>query len=142
MMTTLGHLALTVEDMEASLQFYCDVLGCEKAFEIHDKAGNPWIVYVKIPDGRFIELFYGGKVKLARDSHRVGFAHLCFEVDDIAQTADMLRSKGVVLDVEIQQGLDHNLQCWTHDPDGNPIEFMQIHPDSPQARARRALEVK
>ncbi|GMA51972.1 lactoylglutathione lyase [Alicyclobacillus contaminans] len=139
MVHSLGHVALTVKDMAASLDFYCSVLGCERAFEIDREDGTPWIVYVRVPDGRFLELFYGGLEKALSHDTAVGFHHLCFEVDDVHQIADFLRRTGAPLDIAPQRGLDLNLQCWTHDPDGNRIEFMQIHPDSPQARARRAL---
>ena len=33
---------------------------------------------------------------------------------------------------EPKLGLDHNLQAWIKDPDGNAIELMQITPESPQ----------
>lgn len=69
--------------------------------------------------------------------NQIGYAHLCFEVEDVHQVAEVLRQKGAPLDVEPLQGLDFNYQCWSHDPDGNPIEFMQIHLDSPQAAARQ-----
>ncbi|GMA59776.1 VOC family protein [Alicyclobacillus fastidiosus] len=142
MIQSMGHTAFTVEDMDASLKFYCDVLGCVKAFEIHREDGTPWIVYVRVPDGRFIELFYGGELKTLPGEHSIGFNHLCFEVDDVERVAQMLREADAPLDIAPQQGLDLNYQCWTHDPDGNRIEFMQIHPDSPQAAARRALADK
>jgi hypothetical protein len=29
-------------------------------------------------------------------------------------------------------GLDFNTQAWVKDPDGNPIELMQLAPESPQ----------
>ena len=38
-------------------------------------------------------------------------------------------------------GLDHNLQNWIDDPDGNPIELMQIMPDSPQAAADAKIQI-
>lgn len=135
----LGHVALHVMDMEKSLAFYCGVLGCEKAFDIEREDGTPWIVYVKVPDGRFIELFYGGQEKGASMPNQAGFAHLCFEVASVQQVADVLVANAAPLDIPPQQGLDLNDQCWSHDPDGNPIEFMQIHPDSPQAAARRKM---
>lgn len=139
MIQSLGHAALTVEDMAASLKYYCDVLGCEKAFEIHKEDGTPWIVYVKVSDGRFIELFYGGEVKTLAVENKIGFNHLCFEVDNVQKVADLLVERGAPLDVAPKQGRDSNWQCWSHDPDGNRIEFMQLNADSPQAAARAKL---
>lgn len=131
MIKRLGHVALTVQDMERSLDFYCNKLSFKRAFDIHRETGEPWIVYIKITDGQFIELFYGGTERLNTKSSSIGFNHLCLEVSDIHQMADHLRSLGVELDVDPKQGLDHNWQCWARDPDGNRIEFMQLVPESP-----------
>ncbi|WJH36650.1 VOC family protein [Paenibacillus sp. CC-CFT747] len=132
MIKQIGHIALKVQDMERSLEFYCGVLGFQKAFDLKDDAGNPWIEYIKIGNGQFIELFYGGENKPDPVERRIGYDHLCLEVEDIQAVADHLRSKGVTLDVEPKQGKDRNYQCWAKDPDGNRIEFMELHPDSPQ----------
>ncbi|TDF98719.1 VOC family protein [Paenibacillus piri] len=135
MIKGIGHNAYTVKDMEKSLHFYSDVLGFKKLFELKKPAtGEPWIVYLKVREGQFIELFYGGEKRVEADSATIGYAHLCLEVDDIHEIANYLKSKGVTLDVEPKQGLDLNYQCWAKDPDGNRIEFMQLHPDCPQLK--------
>ena len=63
MITSLAHVAFHVTDMQKSLDFYCGVLGLTKAFELHDDEGQPWIVYLKVCKGQFIELFYNGEGK-------------------------------------------------------------------------------
>lgn len=131
MIKQIGHLALTVEDMKKSLYFYCDVLGFERAFDIKDDNENPWIEYIKVCDGQFIELFYGGQHKPDAVRDQIGFNHLCLEVRDIFEIAAHLKSFGIKLDVEPVRGKDHNYQCWVRDPDGNRIEFMQLDPESP-----------
>ncbi|MGP4038656.1 VOC family protein [Gracilibacillus sp. D59] len=133
MIKGISHTAFTVQNMEESLEFYCDHLGFEKLFELHNEDNEPWIIYLKVCDGQFIELFYGGKKTTNIDSETIGYNHLCLEVDDITEIADHLKGKGLTLDVEPKQGLDLNQQCWIKDPDGNRIEFMQLHPDSPQS---------
>ncbi|WP_046174963.1 VOC family protein [Domibacillus indicus] len=131
MIKGIGHLALTVQNMDKSLQFYCDILGFERVFEIRDDENRPWIEYVKVAPGQFIELFYGGQNKPQERSHQIGFNHLCLEVNDINEIAYHLKAEGIILDVEPTRGKDNNYQCWIKDPDGNRIEFMQIEPDSP-----------
>ncbi|ADU31997.1 VOC family protein [Evansella cellulosilytica] len=131
MIKGIGHLALTVQNMEKSLHFYCDLLGFQRAFDIPDDKGNPWIEYIKVAPGQFIELFYGGEVPSPYADEKIGFNHLCLEVNDIHEIADHLKSKGVTLDVEPNRGKDNNYQCWVKDPDGNRIEFMQLDPSSP-----------
>lgn len=132
MIRRIGHLALVVKDMEASLNFYCNILGFRKAFELHNDQGEPWIVYIKVCEGQFIELFYGGEHKSELLPKQIGFNHFCLEVDDIDEIANHLKANGLTLDVEPKRGKDTNWQCWVRDPDGNRIEFMQLNPGSPQ----------
>ncbi len=131
MIRRLGHLALRVKDMERSLDFYCDKLGLQRAFNLDSPSGEPWIVYIKVAEGQFIELFYGGTRQPETTQSDIGFNHLCLEVDDLHATAAHLKQQGVELDVEPKKGMDHNWQCWVRDPDGNRIEFMQLAPESP-----------
>lgn len=39
----------------------------------------------------------------------------------------------------IKGGIDNNRGAWSHDPDGNRIGLMEMHPDSIQYKAIRAL---
>ncbi len=126
MIKGMNHVAFRVVDMEKSLDFYCNKLGFKKAFDMHGPDGQAWNVYVKLPDGRFIELFYDG-VEGVRDRAN----HICFEVDNIHDTADELKKNGVALEVEISQGISKNYQFSILDPDGNWLEFAEMHPDSP-----------
>nr|WP_308737680.1 VOC family protein [Paenibacillus sp. AR247] len=61
MIRGIGHLAFDVADMNKSIDFYCGILGFKKAFSIEDDHGNPWIEYIKVREGQFIELFYGAE---------------------------------------------------------------------------------
>ena len=132
MITGIAHTAYTCKDMAQSLHFYCDLLGFKKKFSLRDDAGQPWIEYVEVAHLQFVELFHNGNTGAAKVPNETGYNHLCLQVDDIRALSDELKSKGVVLDVEVQQGKDFNWQCWVHDPDGNRIEFMQLSPQSPQ----------
>lgn len=132
MITGIGHAAYFVADMDQALAFYCGKLGFTEAFELrHPETGAPWIRYIKVAPGQFIELFYDRTGENASGS----YSHLCLTVDDIQEAAARLREKGVPLDTPPNRGGDGNWQCWTHDPDGNRIEFMQIMPDSLQSRS-------
>src|ERR1700704_1237297 len=111
MFKRLGHVAFNTEDMERSLHFYCDILGFKKLFEIEDDRNEPWIVYLKVVDKQFIELFYNGKQGGDNDTRvHTGYNHLCLEVNDINEIANHLKSKGLTLDVEPKQGKDLNYQ--------------------------------
>jgi catechol 2,3-dioxygenase-like lactoylglutathione lyase family enzyme len=135
MIKRIGHAAYHVENMEASLHFYCTILGFKHAFELRKDDGAAWIEYIKVCEGQFIELFHGGRNKAEPVKQPIGFNHICLEVYDIYETANHLKANGVTLDVEPKRGKDGNLQCWAKDPDGNRIEFMQLEPGSPQMNA-------
>ena len=133
--TGVGHVAYVVSDMEKSMEFYRDQLGFKLIYELADEQGKPWLNYLRVKDGSYIELFYGG-TKAAKVNHdSAGFLHLCLECDDVYPTVEELRAKGITIDVEAKQGKDKNIQAWIHDPDGNKIELMTIDPKSPQSMA-------
>ena len=87
MITGIAHNAVTVRDMQESLRFYTEALGFIKAFEIdRPENGAPWIVYLSVAPGQFLELFYGGTEDNPWRDTLIGFNHFCFEVDDIFQS--------------------------------------------------------
>jgi lactoylglutathione lyase len=133
MLTNLAHVALHVTDMEKSLEFYCGVLGMTKAFELHDDNDKPWIIYLKICDKEFIELFYNGEGQAKPMTRQAGYHHFCLGVDDIKAFTESLHQKGLFLDKNPTQGKDLNYQVWIKDPDGVDIEIMELSPKSPQS---------
>jgi predicted enzyme related to lactoylglutathione lyase len=145
---SIAHIAITAADMDESMRFYTQAIGLSKAFELaHPETGAPWIVYMKVADNQFVELFYSDKsgigTQAAGDagdaggasSQAAGFEHLCFCVDDIAAAAKKIEAAGFELTSGPEQGSDGNWQCWTADPNGIRIEMMQISPESPQAKS-------
>ena len=132
MLTGIGHVAFIIQDLDRSLDFYCTKLGFRRAFHL-DREGtpSPWIVYLQIAPGHFIELFPGGQGE--NQPRPVGYNHFCLLVDDLAATLKELQARGLPIPGEPVCGLDHNWQYWLKDPDGNSIELMQIMPNSPQA---------
>jgi lactoylglutathione lyase len=60
----------------------------------------------------------------------------------MSATLDELAAGGLEITGSPKQGLDSNLQYWISDPDGNPIELMQMMPTSPQAAADASMTQK
>lgn len=119
--------------MEATLRFYEDTLGFTKIFELaNPQTGAPWIVYIQICPGQFLELFYGGEPRTAKDAD-LGFTHLCFAVEDVEALARHITQMGYPLEIPLSQGPDGNKQAWIRDPNGVRIELMQVSPQSPHA---------
>jgi lactoylglutathione lyase len=131
--THLGHVAYSVSDVDSALDFYCAKLGLTEAFRLHHEDGTPWIVYVLVGQGGFIELFPGGKPDAGRVES--SYRHLCLAVDDMDATLAELQARGLPLEGAANRGKDGNVQFWLTDPDGNRIELMEIHPESLQAQA-------
>jgi lactoylglutathione lyase len=138
--TGIAHIAITVKDMKKSLDFYTRVLGFKKAFSISEpETGKPWIEYLYMGNGQFVELFYGGTKDNPWSGELMGFNHICLQVDDIHSVVEHVKKECVEIMYELKQGVDHNWQAWIKDPDGIRIEFMQIDERSPHYKAMREL---
>ena len=83
-----------------------------------------------------------------------GIGHVAFNVFDMDKTIafyentlgfrkafDIDRPEdGAPQDDAPKQGADFNWQCWTHDPDGNKIELMQLSEESPQMKFAKSMD--
>jgi lactoylglutathione lyase len=132
--TDLAHIAFAAHDLEASLAFYA-AIGIPEAFRLHYPDGRLMLVYLHVGGDRYIEVFPSGPEP---DAERMqSFMHICLLSDDIEADVESFRAKGIAIDREVKRGLDHNLQAWIKDPDGNAIELMQLSADSPQWQRSR-----
>ena len=74
--------------MEASLRFYLDGLGMQHAFSLANKENRPWIEYLCVAPGQFIELFYPEGKAVEEDTR---YMHLCLQIDDLPAYVAQLR---------------------------------------------------
>lgn len=135
----ITHVALRVADLERSLAFYQDRLGFREMLRL-DRDGRVWLVYLRITDTQFLELFPEGVGSVA-GPEVTGLNHLCLEIRDIDTALAELSAAGVALLRPKALGADGNWQAWIEDPDGNRIELMQMAPESLQVRAIAAMAV-
>jgi lactoylglutathione lyase len=144
MITSIGHVAFRVTSLQRALDFYCTKLGFSEAFRLEREGQpSPWIVYLQIAPGSFIELFpdpQDAAGTLPPRDTQASYKHVCFLVDDLSATLRDLAARGLEVGGSPTQGMDTNLQYWLTDPDGNPIELMQIMPNSPQAAADARIQ--
>jgi lactoylglutathione lyase len=132
---SLGHIALKVQDLEASVAFY-EKLGFSEFLRLLEDDDKPWIVYVRFEDNLYLELFPGGKTRV--DQQATGTNHLCLTVQDIEATARYLAEVGIPLTAPLnpaRRGVDRNRGMWIEDPDGNRIEIMEMAPNCIQWEA-------
>lgn len=137
----IAHTAFNVKDMDKSVSFYEEVFGFQKAFAMNNPKDNkPWIVYMYVGKDQFLELFYDAKNEIPYNDANIGFSHICLAVDDIKAVEQSIVMHGAPLDAKVSFGMDNNWQCWTHDPDGNRIEVMQMGEKSFQNEYIKHLE--
>lgn len=132
--SSIAHVAIRVKDVERTLDFYVRKLGMREMMRL-DRDGRLWLLYLRITDTQFLEVFPEGVGERASERDAVGFNHICLEMADINVALRELEAAGVPLIREKQMGADGNWQAWIEDPDGHRIELMQMMPDSLQAKA-------
>lgn len=135
---TLSHVAVGAADLEKSAAFYRDALGLAEAFRLDREDGSPWIVYLDAGPGAFVEVIARRADASAPRPKCPGLPHLCLAVGDLDAAVARLRERGVAIAQEIVRGRDGNRQAWVADPDGNPVELMELAPDGLQEKYRRA----
>ena len=132
--SSIAHVAIRVKDVERILDFYVGKLGMREMMRL-DRDGRLWLLYLRITDSQFLEVFPEGVGERAAEREAVGFNHLCFEVADLDLALREMETAGVPLARGKQMGADGNWQAWIEDPEGHRIELMQMMPDSLQAKA-------
>ncbi|MEQ1902256.1 MAG: VOC family protein [Devosia sp.] len=139
--TGIGHFALKVHDLDRSLDFYSGKLGFAEMMRINREDGSVWLVYLRITDTQFLEIFPGAAADRAPGWDDNAITHICLEVDDLDAVVAQIESQGIKLLIEKKTAADRNRQAWIEDPDGNRIELMQLNPDGMQAEAIKRLRI-
>ena len=132
--SSVGHIAIRVKDIDATLDFYVSKLGFQEMMRL-DRDGRLWIVYLRITDDQFLEVFADGIGERAPGWDPIGYHHMCLIVPDIDRCIAELGALGVPLTIPKIKEIDNNWQCWIEDPDGHRIELMQMAEDSLQGAA-------
>lgn len=141
----LHHTGYTVSDLDRSVAFYRDVLGCE-VIATQEKHGGYLAAIVGYPDAHVrmahlrppggdhvLELFEylaPGGVRADVEPRNVGASHLCFLVDDLRAVYESLVTQGtasfVSPPVEVDTGINTGgLGVYLRDPDGITVELFQ-----------------
>ena len=137
--TSIGHVAIRVKDFERSLAFYVGTLGFSEMFRL-DRNGSLWIIYLRVTDDQYLELFSDAIGDRAPATESIGLNHLCLTVDDLDAVIEQLSANGVPLTRPKKMAIDRNNQAWIEDPDGNRIELMQMAPDCLHFEAIKRLQ--
>jgi lactoylglutathione lyase len=133
--TGYAHVAIKVSDLDRSLDFYVNKLGFAEMMRLYNDKGETWLVYLRITDTQYLEVFPGAENDRAPGWNANGMNHMCLEVDDVQGLIKELDAVGIPLLLPYKIAVDGNPQAWIEDPDGNRIELMQMAPDSMQLKA-------
>jgi lactoylglutathione lyase len=130
MIRRLGHLCFVTDNLERMVEFYSKTLGLPVKFTFRNADGEVFGHYLECGDSTFIEIFdrvlkvkqWGGGLEALHQGNQ--YSHFALEVTGLRDFKAALEKKGVKLS-DIATGMDHSLQSWTSDPDGNPVELME-----------------
>ena len=142
MITGMNHTGFVVRDVEASADFYMNVIGLKEVARrerdggpISDVVGyeNTHLKAVLLGldenNGHILELVQYIRPEASdrptEERAVLGASHLCFDVDDINATFNAMIANGAKelnRPIEVSPG---RVVCYLQDPDGNWIELIQ-----------------
>ncbi len=151
MITGIHHFALTVSQMERSLEFYTGLFGLEVVSDREVERGYVELI-TAVPGAhqRLVHLAgYGQRLELleykaprgeprARPLQDAGSAHVCFITDDLDLETARLAAAGVTFrsrgPVTTTSGPNEGGRgIYVEDPDGNAVEIVQLAPRTAEA---------
>ncbi|WP_292065289.1 VOC family protein [Brevundimonas sp. UBA7664] len=130
------HTMVRVTDLDASLRFYCDLLGLEETRRMENEAGRYTLVFLAAPADRSraaadrspeVELTFNWDPQ-PYDGGR-NFGHLAYKVGDIYAACQRLMDGGVVINRPPRDGR----MAFVRSPDGISIELLQEGSPRPPA---------
>lgn len=123
------HTMVRVTDVDASLHFYCDLLGLEQVSRYDSEAGRFSLIFLAAPEdvpaakahrAPMIELTYNWDPENYPKPGRA-FGHLAYRVDNIYDSCQRLQDGGVTI---LRPPRDGHM-AFVRSPDGISIELLQ-----------------
>lgn len=125
------HTMVRVKDLDASLHFYCDLLGLQEVRRMDNAAGRFTLVFLAAPKNLEqsaaerspeVELTFNWDPEEYQGGRN--FGHLAYKVDDIYAACRRLMDGGVTINRPPRDG---NM-AFVRSPDGISIELLQDGP--------------
>ena len=122
------HTMVRVKDVDASLKFYCDLLGLTEVRRTDFEAGRFTLIFLAAPKDETrsaeerspeLELTYNWDPEDYEGGRN--FGHLAYRVDNIYETCQRLMDGGVTINRPPRDG--H--MAFVRSPDGISIELLQ-----------------
>ena len=122
------HTLVRVKDLEASLHFYCDLLGLQEVRRTENEAGRFTLIFLAAPKNLDqSQAEHAPEVELTFNwdpedySGGRNFGHLAYEVDDIYAACRRLMDGGVTINRPPRDGY----MAFVRSPDGVSVELLQ-----------------
>jgi lactoylglutathione lyase len=121
------HTMVRVSDVEASLNFYCNLLGLRELRRYDNDAGRFSLIFLAAPgqDDAQVELTHNWDEKGYTGGRN--FGHLAYAVDDIYAACQRFIDGGVTISRPPRDGR----MAFIRSPDGISIELLQSGPALP-----------
>ena len=122
------HTMVRVSDLDASLEFYCNIFGLKEVRRVDNAQGRFTLVFLAAPGDEeraresrapLVELTYNWD-KEAYTGGR-NFGHLAYRVDNIYETCARLMKAGITINRPPRDGY----MAFIRSPDGISIELLQ-----------------
>lgn len=137
------HTMVRVSDLDASLHFYCELLGLEEISRKESEKGRFTLVFLAAPDDRqraqeertaMVELTYNWDPEEYTGGRN--FGHLAYRVEDIYALCERLQANGVTINRPPRDG--H--MAFVRSPDGISIELLQQGDNLPPQEPWASME--
>ena len=122
------HAMVRIGNIDASLHFFCHLLGLKEARRVDNPAGRFTLIFLTAPDDEaratlekapLIELTFNWDPETYSGARN--FGHLAYETDDIYAVCQRLMDGGIVINRPPRDGA----MAFVRSPDGISIELLQ-----------------
>ena len=115
------HTMVRVSDLDASIDFYCNILGLIELRRRESEDGRYTLVFLAAPgdESAQIELTWNWDPETLGGGRN--FGHLAYEVEDIYALCERLQSAGVTINRPPRDGR----MAFVRSPDGISVELLQ-----------------
>jgi glyoxylase I family protein len=131
-----SHVCIGVSDIEASVAFYTAVLGMDVVFDVELEgaaldavtggAAQRGRMVGGLIGGAMVELLSLGAVPECPSGPHLGYTNVSFRVDDLDASYDTVRREHPDVRAEPPVDIGGVRMFFIHDPDGTPIELLEL----------------
>jgi|TARA_Y100000310_G_scaffold344523_1_gene457737 catechol 2,3-dioxygenase-like lactoylglutathione lyase family enzyme len=132
MLEGINHTCIAVHDLDRSVKFYRDVVGCKVGEELDYtsviciplRAGGDTLELMKVLDPK------AKNIQQPMEPGDEGNVHICFQVDSIEEHAQKVKDSGAEVTSDVHEmtvgGGTVIFTFYFRDPDGYALQFLKV----------------